>query len=76
MENTIIQFTDDNLTLDVNISPDEDTVWLSQSQMAELFKTTPQNITLHIKNIYHEKELSSESTCKDFLQVRQEGNLI
>lgn len=76
MENTIVQFTDDNLTLDVNISPDEDTVWLSQSQMAELFKTTPQNITLHIKNIYHEKELSLESTCKDFLQVRQEGNLI
>lgn len=76
MENTIVQFTDDNLTLDVNISPDEDTVWLSQSQMAELFKTTPQNIILHIKNLYHEKELSSESTCKDFLQVRQEGNLI
>ena len=74
MENTIVQFTDDNLTLDVNISPDEDTVWLSQSQMAELFKTTPQNIILHIKNLYHEKELSSESTCKDFLQVRQEGS--
>ena len=74
MENTIVQFTDDNLTLDVNISPDEDTVWLSQAQMAELFKTTPQNITLHIKNIYHEKELSLESTCKDFLQVRQEGS--
>ena len=42
--------------------------------MAELFETTPQNITLHIKNIYIEQELIADSTCKDFLQVREEGS--
>ncbi len=48
-------------------------VWLTQAQMAELFQTTPQNITLHLKAIYQEGELSLEATCKDYLQVRAEG---
>ena len=51
-----------------------ETVWLTQAQMAKLFETTPQNITLHIKNVYAEQELDADSTCKDFLQVREEGN--
>ena len=41
--------------------------------MAELFQTTPQNITLHLKNIYGEGELNEAATCKDFLQVETEG---
>ena len=41
--------------------------------MAELYQTTPQNITLHIKNIYEDGELDSDPTCKDFLQVQTEG---
>ncbi|MEY8612860.1 RhuM family protein [Parabacteroides segnis] len=49
-------------------------VWLTQAQIAELFETTPQNITLHIKNVYSEQELEMDSTCKGFLQVRQEGS--
>lgn len=53
---------------------ENETVWLTQAQMAELFETTPQNITLHIKNIYVEQELIADSTCKDFLQVREEGS--
>ncbi|WP_029888861.1 virulence RhuM family protein [Polycyclovorans algicola] len=48
-------------------------VWLTQAQMAELFLTTPQNITLHLKAIYGEGELAEEATCKDYLQVRTEG---
>lgn len=48
-------------------------VWLTQAQMAELFLTTPQNITLHLKAIYGEGELTEEATCKDYLQVRTEG---
>ena len=44
--------------------------------MAELFQTTPQNITIHLKNIFEEGELQENATCKDFLQVRQEGNRI
>jgi hypothetical protein len=50
-----------------------ETLWLSQSQMAALFQTTPQNITLHLKAIYREGELTQEATCKDYLQVREEG---
>lgn len=42
--------------------------------MAELFQTTPQNITLHIGNIFREKELDNISSCKEFLQVRLEGS--
>ena len=49
-------------------------IWLTQKKMAELFDTTPQNITQHLKNIYTEGEVEQKSTCKDFLQVQQEGN--
>ena len=50
-----------------------DTLWLTQAQMADLFQTTPQNITLHLKEIFAEGELDEAATCKDYLQVRQEG---
>ena len=52
---------------------EDETVWLTQAQMAELFQTTPQNITIHIRSIYKEHELEKLSTCKDYLQVRIEG---
>jgi hypothetical protein len=52
---------------------EEDSLWLTQSQLAELFETTPQNITLHLKAIYQEAELAEAATCKDYLQVRAEG---
>jgi hypothetical protein len=50
-----------------------DTLWLTQQQMAELFQTTQQNISLHLQNVYDEGELLREATHKDFLLVRQEG---
>ena len=50
------------------------TVWLSQNQIADLFQTTKQNVSLHINNIYKENELSEYSTVKDFLTVQNEGN--
>lgn len=62
---------DDAVQLNVQLA--EETVWLSQKQMAQLFDTTPQNITLHIGNIYKEQELTLQTTCKDFLQVQTEG---
>ncbi|MEA5128318.1 MAG: RhuM family protein [Proteiniphilum sp.] len=65
------QTQDGRTNLDVKL--EDETVWLTQAQMSELFQTTPQNITLHIGNIYKEAELEQISTCKDFLQVRQEG---
>lgn len=51
----------------------EESLWLSQALMAELFQTTPQNVTLHLKALYAEGEIEERATCKDFLQVRMEG---
>ncbi|MCA3090047.1 MAG: virulence RhuM family protein [Rhodocyclaceae bacterium] len=51
----------------------EDTMWLSQAMMADLFQTSPQNITLHLKALYAEGEIAPEATCKSSLQVRSEG---
>ena len=52
---------------------EDETLWLTQAQMAELFQTTPQNVTLHLKAIFAEGELAEAATCKDCLQVRLEG---
>lgn len=52
---------------------EEGTLWLTQAQIAELFQTTPQNVTIHLKTIYAEGELTEAATCKAYLQVRQEG---
>lgn len=57
--------------LDVRL--DTDTVWLSQQQIAELFRTTRENITMHLRKVYDEGELDPGATSKDFLQVRVEG---
>ena len=52
---------------------DDETVWLTQAQMAELFDKTPQNVTMHIRNAYEEGEIEKKSTCKEYLQVQVEG---
>ena len=52
---------------------ENETLWLTQAQIAELFETTPQNVTLHLKGIFAEGELVEAATCKDYLQVRSEG---
>ena len=61
-------------TVKLEVKMEDDTVWLTQQQMADLFETTPQNITTHIRNLYNEGELDINPTCKDSLQVRMEGN--
>jgi len=66
------QTEDGDIKVDVRI--EDETVWLTQAQMAELFQTTPQNITSHIKNVYEDGELYAVSTCKNSLQVRKEGS--
>ena len=63
-------YRDGSLNLQVRL--DGQTVWLTQAGMAELFQTTPQNITLHIRNIYDDGEQAEQATCKEYLQVRQE----
>ena len=52
---------------------DEETLWLSQAQLAELFQTSQQNVSLHIRNIFEEGELAPEATLKKYLLVRAEG---
>ena len=65
---------DETIRLEVRV--EDETVWLTQQQMAELFKATKQNVSLHITNIYNEGELDEISTVKDSLTVRKEGNRI
>jgi len=58
----------------VDVFLQNETLWLTQKAMASLFETTPQNITIHLKNIFESGELSEMATCKEFLQVQKEGN--
>lgn len=58
---------------DIQLRAVDGTVWLSQAEMADLFDTTPQNITQHIRAVYTEGELDEAATCKDYLQVQTEG---
>ena len=64
----------ENGHVQVQVRLEGETVWLTQAAIAELFQTTPQNVTMHLAAIYEEVELTESATCKDFLQVRQEGN--
>lgn len=70
----IIKFEYDNIVLDVNVSPTEETVWLSKEQLCLLFNTTRQNLDYHINSIYIQNELDEEATCKKILQVQNENN--
>ena len=70
----LIVFEHNGISLDVNVSPDEDTVWLTKDQITILYSTTRQNIEYHINNIYAENELEARATCKEILQVQIENN--
>ncbi|MBV4554037.1 death-on-curing protein [Pseudomonas sp. SWRI102] len=67
----IYQSEDGRTRLDVRFV--DETVWLTQALMGELFSTTPENVLMHLKNIFSEGELDQNATTKDFLVVRQEG---
>ena len=69
--NELIIYNRDNISIDVNVSKNEETVWLNQNQIAELFETTQQNISTHISNIFNEEELDS-SVHKDFLYTAKD----
>jgi hypothetical protein len=70
-EIAVYEATDGAVRVDVRL--DCDTVWLTQRQMAELFETTPENVLMHLKNIFGDGELDEFATAKDFLVVRLEG---
>lgn len=69
----ILKFTDSEFELDVNVSPEEDTVWLTKDQIALLFDRDRTVITRHINKIYQDDELDQESTCAKNAQVQLEG---
>jgi len=70
----LILYQAEDETTKIEVRLENENVWLTQKMMAELFQTTPQNITIHLKNIFDEGELEEAATCKDFLQVQNEGS--
>ncbi|SHJ40921.1 virulence protein RhuM/Fic/DOC family protein [Pseudomonas luteola] len=73
MSQQIQLFTSADGQAQLQVALEHDTLWLSQAQMGELFDTTPENVLMHLKNIFNDGELAEQATTKDFLVVRQEG---
>ena len=73
-DSEILLYTSPDGEVQLDVRMQQDTMWMTQQMMAELFQTTVQNIIMHVRNIYKESELQREGTCKDFLQVRKEGS--
>ena len=71
MKDVVIYQTDHG---SIDVTVEQDNVWLSQRQMGELFETSPENILMHLRNIYRENELGEEATAKNFLVVQTEGS--
>lgn len=73
-ENKLILFTDDDGKVSINVCFAHEDVWLTQEQLAQIYATTQQNVSQHVKCVYADGELSDEATHKKFLLVRQEGS--
>src|SRR5690625_2065122 len=69
-----LMYQTENGDTKIQVRLEDETVWMTQKAIAQLYQPTPQNITLHIKNIYEETELTEDATCKKYLQVQIEGN--
>jgi hypothetical protein len=76
MNNEIVIYQSEILSSHIEVRIEDETVWLSQLQMVDLFQSTKQNINLHINNVFKEGELDEISTVKEYLTVRQEGHRI
>ena len=74
LEDIVVLYQEDDRNINVNVYFKDETYWLTQKSMAELFDTSRTNIVEHLGNIYDEGELDKISTCRDFRQVRKEGN--
>lgn len=73
-DNQLIMFQAPDGGVALEVLYEDNNVWLSQKKIAELYDTTPQNIIMHLKNIYTAGELSEQATCKESLQVQNEGS--
>lgn len=74
LDNKIVLYDGGDSGPELQVRLEDDTVWLSQQQITELFQTTRENITIHLRNVFSEGELEEAATSKDFLQVRIEGH--
>jgi len=74
MHNEIVIYQSEMLSSHIEVRIEDETVWLTQMQMVELFDSSKQNISLHINNVFKEGELDEFSTVKEYLTVQQEGN--
>ena len=72
--NKIILYQDDNEITRVSVRFADEDLWLTQNQLADIYQTTQENISMHIKNIYADRELDENRTYKEYLLVRQEGS--
>lgn len=72
-QNNFLIYSTPNNNVRVDVFIQDETVWLTQKSLAELFDTSTQNITTHLKNIYEDAELQEDATCKEILQVQLEG---
>lgn len=72
MENQILIYQTDNNQIKVRL--EDENIWLTQQQLAELYQSSRTNVVEHIKHIYQEGELQEEATCRKFRQVQREGN--
>ncbi len=73
MENKIAIYQSEDGLVKIDVHLEDDSVWLSQAQIAELLKTTKQNVSLHINNAFAEGELEKNSVVKDFLTTAKDG---
>ena len=72
-ENKIILYTTEDGQVDIEVRLEDENVWLTQNSMAKLFDTTRNNITMHIKNIFEERELQENSVSKESLLTAKDG---
>lgn len=72
-ETPVVLYRTEDGTVRVSALVQDETLWLTQAAMAALFDVAPQNITYHLKQIYESDELREEATCKEILQVQNEG---
>ena len=75
-QNKIIIYQTEDGQTQIDVRMENETVWLTQAQMVELFQTTKQNVSLHVGNVFKEGELEENSTVKEYLTVQKDPSVI
>ena len=72
-QNQLVIYQTKSGAIDLRGDFDKETIWATQAEIAHIFNVTPQNITIHLRNIYKDRELDEGATCKESLQVQKDG---